>query len=393
MSTQRHQVIVVGGGLAGASLALGLIQRGIDAIVVEPRPPRETRPAEVDPRVYAMSPASVALFRQLGLWPAIEAGQRCCPYQRMRVWADDPAQALSFASTQIGEARLGWIIEQAVMLAALWSALPPARRRIADGGVCRLKWLTEGDAPSRLRLGLDSGRELEAPLVIAADGVASPLRQMAGIACRGRRYHEHAVICHLQSSRPHHGEALQRFLPGGPIALLPLADGRRSLVWSMPSDAHAAALQLAPEALAAQVETQFQGQAGELSACTTAQAFELRLQTAEAYQRDGLLLIGDAAHRVHPLAGQGANLGLGDVAALLAAFDAAGRGLPTRSQLRAWERQRQAAAAEMIVVTDGLDRMFSGGNALMRSVGGQAMGWLGRVPVARNALIRRAVAF
>lgn len=390
MAIERCDIAVIGGGVVGAAAALGLAQAGFEVRLVDPQRDAPPPGAEVDPRVYAISPGSAALLDQLGVWKRI-AASRSCRYRAMRIWEVEPEQALVFDAAEAGVDQLGWIVEQSVMLAALWAALPDgvlrAGRRLGDAQ------LPEVDG-ERALLRLDDGTELAPRLLLSAQGVDGTLRRVAGIASGGRRYGQHALVAHLDCTLPHQGTALQRFLPGGPLALLPLADGRRSLVWSVPSAQQAELLTLQPEAFCQRIAQLMQFQAGAITGSTRPQGFELQLAQAQRYVAPGLALLGDAAHRLHPLAGQGANLGFGDVTELLEVLVGArdaGRDWAGLRALTAWERRRQAASREMVLVTDGLDRLFRSTQPGVRSlrVGGLAV--VERLGPLKQLLVRRAL--
>lgn len=385
---RRCEIAVVGGGLVGAAVTLGLQQAGFDVCLVERAAPPPAPADDYDPRVYAISPASARWLDALGAWTSIPAGRRGA-YEAMRIWESRPERALGLSAADVGRAELGWIVEQAQMLAALWAAIDP--RRIL-GGV-RVDAMEIGADAARLDLGA-AGR-LQATLVIAAEGGFSALRERAAIATVERDYEQSGLVCHLRGDRPHAGVALQRFLPGGPLALLPLADGRRSLVWSLPT-AEAERLRALPAAaFHEQLAAAVQFECGAILDSTPRLAFPLRLLHAEDYVQDRLVLIGDSAHVVHPLAGQGVNLGLGDAEALvavLAAARAAGEDWAAPRRLRRYERARKADNLEMLALTDALDRAFRTPLPGLPRLLDAGFALLDRVDPLKRLLIRRAIA-
>lgn len=382
----RCDIAVVGGGVVGASAALALSRAGFDVQLIERAAPPPPAGADYDPRVYALAPSSAALLDGLGVWSSLPA-DRLCAYQRMRVWESAPERALSFGASEVGEALLGWIAEQSQLLSALWARFPAGLAR-PDTAV------EDAQFGAGARLILSRG-ELQARLVIAAEGAVSPLRERAGIETAQRDYGQLALVTHVQTREPHRGVALQRFLPGGPLAFLPLADGRRSIVWSLPVE-EARHLQALPQAdFHQQLASAIQFETGDILASTPRALFPLRLMHATEYVRDALALVGDSAHVVHPLAGQGVNLGLADVSELVRVL------IEARDQrsdwagarvLRRYERARKAANLEMLALTDLLDRSFRSALPGLPRLLDAGLALLDRMAPAKQALIRRALA-
>lgn len=356
MSAQCCEIAVIGGGIAGATAAAALARAGFDVQLIERgSAPTLTTSADYDPRVYAISPGSAALLRTLDLWDAL-ARERAAPIRRMQVWDREPRQALGFDATDAGTDSLGWIIEHRRLALAAWSALPAGCART---GVDVQSVRFTDDAAE---LALSDGSAMHAQLAIGAEGADSPLREAAGIDTSGWRYPSAAVVCHLECSEPHRGAALQRFLPSGPVALLPLADGRRSLVWSTSEPDADALLTLDDATFAQHLQDAVQAAAGTLAKPTKRLRFPLRLLHAERYVAPRCALVGDSAHVVHPLAGQGLNLGLADVAQLvreLSEARRAGRAWSSLRTLSRYERARQAENLDMLAITDALSRVFA----------------------------------
>ncbi len=394
----RVDVAVVGAGVVGAALALALARDGLAVALVEAREPEPFDPAgEWDLRVYALAPGPAAMLERLGAWPH-PAAARAQPYRAMRVWEDAPGQGLAFDADQVGEPQLGWIVEDRALRAALWQAVcdEPRVQRLCPARV------TAFEAGAREAvLGLDSGARVRARLAVAADGAWSPLRELAGLRTEGRDYAQRAVVAHVATTRPHQDTAWQRFSADGSLALLPLADGRSSVVWSLRDARAAEVLALDDDAFCREVGAAFDGPVGAITATSPRVAFPLRLQLAEAYAGPRLALVGDAAHVVHPLAGQGLNLGLLDAAALaqvLVAAHAAAEdpgAATTLARYRRWRESDAALAAKSLDLIDALFRtdtpgigwLRRGGMAwvdrlapLKRRLALHACGWAGRVP-------------
>jgi 2-octaprenylphenol hydroxylase len=384
---ERCEIAVVGGGVVGAATTLALNQAGFDVRLLERSATPPTPGEDYDPRVYAISPASARWLRELGVWQAMPAN-RLGTYESMRIWESSPEKALSLDAADIGGAALGWIVEQSQLLSAIWAALP--------AGVAEPRCdVTAADIDADgATLRLADGRSLQAELVIAAEGALSPLRERAGIATAERQYEQHALVTHLRCERAHGGVALQRFLPGGPLAFLPLADGRRSIVWSLPPDEAEALCAQPAEAFHQALSAAIQFEVGVIGESSPRFTFPLRLLHAQQYVKDRLVLIGDSAHVVHPLAGQGVNLGLGDASALVSELGAArgaGNDWTSARLLRRYERSRKADNLEMLALTDALDRAFRGGSAGLSKVLDLGLSLLDRVDPIKRLLIRRAI--
>ncbi|MGQ0619087.1 MAG: UbiH/UbiF/VisC/COQ6 family ubiquinone biosynthesis hydroxylase [Panacagrimonas sp.] len=381
-------VAVVGGGIVGAATAGALSQSGFATLLIESgRRPATFDRGEHDPRVYAIAPSSRRFLDALGVWSQM-AERRVAPIDVMRVWQREAGRALRFDASEAGAKALGWIVEHRLLADALWSALPESVG-LASVTVESARF----DEAAGVHLSLSDGSTVDTALVVGAEGAHSGLREAAGIGTEGWSYGSTAVVCHLTCSVPHHGEALQRFLPTGPVALLPLSDGRRSLVWSTTDDEARQLTALADEAFSRHLEDAVQGAAGSIGPVTRRLVFPLRLMHAERYVASRFALVGDSAHVIHPLAGQGLNLGLGDAEKLvgeLAAAKAAGRDWTALRTLKRYERARADANLEMMALTDALHRAFHLQVPLLRGLFGRGLEWVDRVPAIKRGLVRRA---
>lgn len=367
----RHEIIVAGGGLVGCAIVRALQQAGFDAALVERGgAPKPFDPAVDDLRVYALSPASIRWLEGLGAWQQLP-GWREGPYQAMKVWSENPHQFLGFDAAELRLPALGSIVENGLLQWALWQQLDPAR--IHAGAAVEALSLDESGAELRLA----DGREFGCRLLVAADGVDSQLRAMAGIDTVGWSYEQRAIVANVTTERPHAQTALQRFLRSGPLAFLPLGDGRSSIVWSSTEAERLLALDDA--GFLAELAGAIQYERGAITATTARASFPLRLNHAREYVRDSFALAGDAAHSVHPLAGQGVNLGFSDGAALVTALVEArdaGRDYGSLRNLKRYERARKADNLDMLAVTDGLSRAFDldlPGWPVLRDLGMQAV--------------------
>lgn len=394
----RIDAAVVGGGVVGAACALGLARRGLEVALVEAAaPPRWSADAR-DLRVYAFAADNAALLEDLAVWAQVRDA-RVHPYRRMRVWDAAGGGELAFDADRLGRRELGWIVEHGLLADRLWQALPHAGVQLHCPA--RLRGCRQ-DADG-VRLELDDGSRVDARLAVAADGADSALRGLLGIGVDARDYRQRGLVCFVESEAPHQDTAWQRFLPGGPLALLPFADGpmadtsRRgcssSIVWSLPEDEAARMLALDDEAFGEALIRASDRRLGALRPASPRVAFPLRRQLARSYMQGRVLLAGDAAHVVHPLAGQGVNLGLRDVAALLRLVDdaAARRADFTAAQrLERWARERRSENAMAAHAFEAINRLFASdavGAALLR---GPLLGLAGRMPPLVRAFWRHA---
>lgn len=357
-------VLVAGGGVVGlataALIATGRCADRVHVRVLEAGALPRFDSTHFDLRVYALSRASQRVLERLRVWSAI-ANQRACAYRRMHVWeGDEPfgPWAIDFDSADLGEPDLGHIVEDSLLratLAALVESLPNAEIA-THADIASVEPLERG-----VRVTLQSGPELSGTLLVAADGTDSPVRARLAIATAERRYEQTALVARVTAARPHGDTAWQRFLPGGPLALLPLSDGSLSIVWSLPT-ARAEELRTAGETdFVAALQTSSAGVLGQLALAGPRAGFALRALHAWRYTAPRVALVGDAAHTVHPLAGQGMNLGMLDAAALAQTLDAAilrGEDPGDRYVLARYQRARQGDNLASLLAFDGLQRLF-----------------------------------
>ena len=351
-------IVVVGGGMVGAAAALALSRAGFKTALVEARAPQPWQPQhEMDLRVVGLAPSSIQLLDDMDVWTSIREA-RSSAYSHMHVWDAESGASISFDAASEDRQQLGYIVENNLVQWTLWQALEAAGVQ----RLCPSQVLAFEAREDRIQLELDDGQSLNAGLLVAADGAASPLRQLAGIGTRGRDYEQSAVVAHLQTERPHENTAWQRFLPAGPLALLPLADGRSSLVWSMPEDEARRVLALDDQGFLGELGIASDFRLGRILATSARAAFPLKLQLAQRYQAERFVLLGDAAHAVHPLAGQGVNLGLRDVTELrdtLVAARLAGRDIGAEHVLRRYARRRRSADTLDALGLDALARIYA----------------------------------
>ncbi len=395
MSEASTTALIVGAGMNGGAMALALARSGIDVCVIESRPPLLDWPAgDYDLRVSALTRASQNLLDKLGAWDEMRA-ERIAPYRAMHVWDAAGRGTIHFEAQEIGEPDLGHIVENRVTTKALWQRLQALDKvRLIENDELVAFERTSG-ARARIRAELASGRRIHAEVLIGADGARSKVRQLSGIACTGWDYDQHALVATIETEQPHQATAWQRFLPSGPLALLPLDAPRRcSIVWSTAPDHAEELLELPEAAFNRQLTSASEARLGRILGSGPRAVFPLRRSHASAYVAPGVALIGDAAHTIHPLAGQGVNLGFLDVAELHRALLNAmrrQRPLGDLAALRRYERARKADNLLMQAGMDGFKRLFSNTNPLLRMLRDNGMNLIDHSPPLKRLIMRQAL--
>lgn len=392
-------IVVCGGGMVGATLA-GLLLRdpalqGLRIALIEPRLPTQAPGTEVDIRVSAISRASERILTRAGAWSFIDTTQRCA-YQDMHVWdaqhAPHGESALHFSASALGEPNLGYIIANNVVQWAALSALQHERLTRFNAGLKSID--LQSDAA---HLSLTDSRRLTARLVIGADGAQSASRECVGIATRQRPYPQSALVTHVRTERPHRFTAWQRFLPAGPLAFLPLNDGRCSIVWSTTPEHAEQLLALDETALGAALTDASEAALGRVTVAAPRAAFPLRWAQVDEYCRHRFVLVGDAAHSMHPLAGQGVNLGFMDAASLVQVLSearATGASIEALSELpvlRRYERWRKTENTLALGGVDGINRLFSNHRVLLGGLRGAGLHAVQHLPLLKRWLMQRAL--
>ncbi len=379
-------VVIVGGGLAGASLAAALAQGGHRLALIERKAPAAPG-AEWDSRVYTLTPASIAFLESIGAWSRIDA-ERVTPIYDMRVFGDDGRSRLDFSAYESGVLQLAATVESGRLHHALWQGLERQRNLTL---MCPTVPSELRSSADRVEIDLEDGSVVAAKLVVGADGADSWVRRAAGIGVRSGSYAQLGIVANFACARAHRNIAYQWFRRDGVLAYLPLPDRRVSIVWSTP-EAHGRELLALQSAEFCRRVAEAGGEAlGALESLTAPAAFPLSRMLAGRIGRGRVALIGDAAHVVHPLAGQGVNLGLGDAHALADLL----REAPDpgdRLLLRRFERARAEDILALRWVTDGLFRMFEANYRIAVRIRNSGLNLVNSNPVIKTLLARRAVA-
>ncbi|KAA2233419.1 ubiquinone biosynthesis hydroxylase [Salinarimonas soli] len=389
-------VAIAGGGIAGLSLALALksaLPDAVDVILFDPALSRDPRG---DRRAYAVAAAARRMFTALGVWEAVSGGEQ--PILDMVVTDSRLGDVVRpVFLTFEGDAGTGepfaHMVESGALVATLLDACRAAGVRLETGSVRGY----QADGPC-VRVDAGDGAPIKAHLLVAADGGRSRLRGEAGIGWVGWSYPQSGIVATIGHERDHEGRAVEHFLPSGPFAILPLAPGgalghRSSIVWTERNEVVPHMLALSPEDALAEIERRFGLQLGRLALETPLRAYPLSFGIARDFVAPRLALLGDAAHVIHPIAGQGLNLGLKDVASLAeAVVDAARLGMDPGGAdvLETYQRARRFDTLAMGVVTDGLNRLFSNDATPIRLVRDLGLGLVDRLPVLKRFFIREA---
>ena len=389
----KFDVVIIGGGLVGAGLSAALKHSGLSLAMVESQPllmpgnaPASTE--DWDSRIYAISPGSRSFLEQSGAWSLLDAS-RIASVEAMRVFGDTGAK-LEFSAYQMGVAELACILENRALHHALWQVasqqdnltlLQPAR-------CAALKF-----AADAATLTLEDGRTLDAKLVVGADGRDSWVRKQAGISAAPLDYQQHGVVANFSCELPHRGIAYQWFQPDGILALLPLAGNRVSMVWSVNPEQSARLLAMAHDELGEKVVAASRHSLGELKLVTPPAAFPLRMLVLPQISAPRVALIGDAAHNMHPLAGQGVNTGFRDARQLAQILMERGaqNDCGDANLLRRYERKRKEDIYTMQATTYGLKHLFNNDVPALRSMRNFGLDSVNRITPLKKMLMQHAL--
>jgi 2-octaprenylphenol hydroxylase len=393
ITCMKFDVVIIGGGLVGASLAAALKHSGLSLAMVESQSLLMPENASVntedwDSRIFAISPGSRSFLEQSGAWSLLDP-RRIVPVEAMRVFGDTGAE-LEFSAYQMGVAELACILENRALHSALWQVLQHQENlTLLHPARCASLEISADEA----MLALEDGRMLGAKLIVGADGRDSWVRSQAGISAAPLDYQQHGVVANFSCELPHRGIAYQWFQPDGILALLPLAGNRVSMVWSVSPEQSARLLALPPDELCAQVAAASRHTLGELKLVTPPAAFPLRLLVLPQISAPRVALIGDAAHNMHPLAGQGVNTGFRDARQLAQILLERGaqNDCGEAHLLRRYERKRKEDIYTMQAATYGLKNLFNNDIPLLRTARNLGLDAANRIAPLKKMLMQHAL--
>lgn len=395
----KKDIVIVGAGMVGATLALKLAQDNpalrITLLEAQPFQPSYT-PTTFDPRVVALTSASQKLLDSVGIWPAISA-QRLCAYTGMDVWDGAGTGAIHFDCREVSEPALGYIVENSIIVEALLHKLHETSVEFRCPAKVSAINLPVNKEPALVIL--EDGSTLQTSLIIATDGANSSVRQLANLETREWPYGHTAIICTVQTENSHGYIARQVFTPRGPLAFLPLQTSTGdthfcSIVWSAPTEYAHTLLALKDEDFSNTLAKAFEYKLGNIANITARHHFPLQQRHCKDYFKPGLVVAGDAAHTIHPLAGQGVNLGLQDVAALADEIQRAAQRnipLPDISILQRYQRRRKGPNLAMMGAMEGFKQLFSQEQLSLHWLRNEGMKRIAQIPFVKRRLIREAM--
>ncbi|MEM7562129.1 MAG: UbiH/UbiF/VisC/COQ6 family ubiquinone biosynthesis hydroxylase [Pseudomonadota bacterium] len=390
MRSNDFDIVIAGGGMVGACCAIALSKRGFRIAVVEAstfKPDTVTADQAFDLRVSAVSPRSQEILESLGIWQQL-LPDRVCPYEKMFVWHQNGSASVALDAVELARQQLGSIVENRVLQQAFANACHQSEL-IQWFQPDHIEALSE-NSETGVALELASGRHLRSQLLIAADGRGSPTREMAQIETQNGQYQQTAFVANVTTELPHQSTAWQRFLSTGPLAFLPLSNGQSSIVWSC-DDSFAETLKpLSTHDFCHSLEVAFEGKLGQITGCSERLSFPLGWHHCDQWVNNRVLLVGDAAHSVHPLAGQGVNLGFSDVELLFQLLDNSSKPIQA-SRLRRYERQRKSETWLATQSFSGLKWFFGMEQKSVASIRDIGMRVVSRNPFLRRGLMRRAI--
>jgi 2-octaprenyl-6-methoxyphenol hydroxylase len=389
VSDLRTELVIAGGGLVGLTLGIACADAGLDVIVVDREDAAAKLAEPYDGRASAIAFGSQRVLSATGIWAFVDGDAE--PILEIRVADDDAPLFLHYDHRDLGENPLGWIVENRVLRRALFERARalPSLRLLAPIGVEAVERL-----PGRVTARLSDGRRVDAALCVAADGKNSPLRKAAGIRTTEWSYPQTGIVCTVRHELPHRGIAVEHFLPAGPFAILPMTGNRSSIVWTERAELVPELLRRSHEGFRAELARRFGDFLGGINVEGPRWAYLLAFMHAESYIAPRLALVGDAAHLIHPIAGQGLNLGIRDVAALAECVieqRRLGLDIGGGEPLRRYERWRRFDNIALAAVTDGLNRLFSNQIAPVKLVRDLGLGTVNLMPPLKRLFMRHAM--
>lgn len=390
----KSDLVVIGAGMVGAAAALGCANQGLQVILIEAfQPDTKFNPEFVNNRVSALTRASENLLDKLGVWSDMKS-MRVEPYSDMHVWDAAGKGSIHFDAAEIAEPSLGHIVENHVTQLALWKHLE-SHDNVSI--ICPDKVVAVSRDSSGSKVQLESGLTLSASLVVVADGKKSAVRDMLGIETTGWLYDQHALVATITTENGHQHTAWQRFMEKGPLAFLPLghnADKSCSIVWSTSPEQAEQLMALDAQQFCEALTEASEAVLGKVIKVEDRGVFPLELKHAKTYIREGFVLVGDAAHAIHPLAGQGVNLGFLDVIALLEVIsNATGqqRDIGGTHTLRKFERERKGSNVTMLAAMDGFKRLFSNDIMLLSTIRNAGLSLVDNLGPLKQFFVRYAM--
>lgn len=405
MTIHTADIVIVGAGMVGLTAALALAASGQKIVLLENRDVNPATAADevsaqqlkgYDPRVSALTCASQQLLTHVGAWPYMQQ-LRISPYTDMDVWDGEGSGHIHFSSRDLHELALGHIVENRVTVAALYQAAIQVENLTLVGGaaVTQLSEPESADGTAYRLLSCADGTQWRAKLVVAADGALSKIRQLASIPMWEWDYGHHAIVTTVRTEQPHQSTAWQRFTEDGPLAFLPLDDPHCcSIVWSTSPDHAASLMELNDDAFCAALTREFESRLGDVLWADQRYVFPLRQRHAQYYVQPGLAVIGDAAHTIHPLAGQGVNLGLMDAAALAEQIMKAverGEDISSEAVLKRFQRQRQSANLQMSAGMEAFKQLFGHQQPLLKLIRNIGMNTLDKLSPLKQHIVMQAM--
>jgi len=390
MHIQRFDAIVIGAGIVGATLAASLAQQGHHIAIVEPYPSQAFDPnSAFELRVSAISRASQRALAQVGAWDKVLA-KRAHAYDVMQVWDATGQGEIRFAAAELGEADLGHIVENQVTQLSLMEVLQaePNAQLFCPASMTHLTLMPEG----LRQVQLDTGVCLQAPLVVGADGANSMVRDLAGVSVERCDYGQKGLVAVVKTEHGHQDTAWQRFLPTGPLAFLPLDQGYSSIVWSLPSDQADRYLKQSEEVFQQSLASALDYRLGAIMEVGPRAAFPLLGSQASSHIAKGVALVGDAAHTIHPLAGQGVNLGIKDAVVLAELLSRCPPKLwGSHKRLRQYERARKGDNLMTMKVMEGFKLLFGHDAEVVKLARNTGLNVFNAMPVVKQQIMRNAM--
>ncbi|MUH96954.1 FAD-dependent 2-octaprenylphenol hydroxylase [Aliivibrio fischeri] len=388
---QSVDIAIIGGGMVGLTVAAALENSGLRIAVIESQLPEEELASLPDIRVSAISRASENILNNVGAWQGI-LSRRAAPYTSMRVWEQDSFAKIEFEAEDIAQHNLGHIVENRIIQLSLLDKISKQENvTLLAPERCTNIMFGESEA----WINLESGKAITAKLVVGADGANSWLRNQLDIPLTHWDYGHSALVANIRTVDAHNATARQIFRPEGPLAFLPLGEPNlSSIVWSLDPLQAEDLVSMPEDDFNKRLTTAFDNQLGLCSVEGARQAFPLKMRYAKDFVRDRAVLVGDAAHTIHPLAGQGVNLGLADAAALaetILALQNESKDIGLKVNLRSFERWRKAEAAQMIVSMQGFKELFSGSNPVKKFIRGVGMSLTNELSPVKDECLKRAL--